>query len=142
MAKKIKARVKMKLPGGSATAAPPVGSMLGQHREINMMEFCKKFNEKTVDRKGSSVAVEVTIYTDKTYEFSTKLNSVADEIKKRIGLTKGSVAPGKTIAGKISRSVIDEIAKFKMPDMTATELEKARKIIEGSAKSMGVVVVD
>lgn len=142
MAKKIKTRIKMKLPGGSATAAPPVGSMLGQHREINMMDFCKKFNEKTVDRKGSVVAVEVTIYTDKTYSFSTKLSSVAEEIKKRIGLTKGSVAPGKNIVGKISRGVIDEIAKFKMPDLTADDLVKARKIIEGSARSMGVAVVD
>lgn len=142
MAKKIKARIKMKLPGGSATAAPPVGSMLGQHREVNMMEFCKKFNEKTADRKGTSVAVEVTIYIDKTYTFAIKGPSVSDEIKKRINLSKGSSNPGKTACGTISRAIIEEIAKSKIADTTATDLEAAKKIIEGSARSMGVTVVD
>lgn len=139
--KKIKARVKMKLPGGAATAAPPVGSSLGQH-QVNLMDFCKKFNEKTADRKGSTVAVEVIVYVDKTYVFSTKLPSVTDEIKKRIGLVKGSVAPGKTSCGSISRSVIEDIARAKMLDLSSVDLEGARKTIEGSAKSMGLSIVD
>ncbi len=141
MSKKIKAVVKMKLPGGAATAAPPVGSSLGQH-QVNLMDFCKKFNEKTADRKGSTVAVEVIVYVDKTFVFSTKLTSVTDEIKKRLNLAKGSTAPGKTSAGQIKRSVIEDIAKVKMPDLTAVDLEGAKKIVEGSARSMGLTVVD
>ncbi len=131
----------MKLPGGAATAAPPVGSSLGQH-QVNLMDFCKKFNEKTADRKGSTVAVEVIVYVDKTFVFSTKLTSVTDEIKKRLNLAKGSTAPGKTSAGQIKRSVIEDIAKVKMPDLTAVDLEGAKKIVEGSARSMGLTVVD
>ncbi len=141
MSKKIKARVKMKLPGGAATAAPPVGSSLGQH-QVNLMDFCKKFNEKTMDRKGTTVAVEVIVYVDKTFTFTTKLPSVSDEIKKRLGLTKGSVSPGKVSCGTISRSVIEDIAKVKMLDLTSVDLEGAKRIIEGSAKSMGLAVVD
>ncbi len=141
MAKKIKAVVKMRLPGGAATAAPPVGSSLGQH-QVNLMDFCKKFNEKTADRKGSTVAVEVVVYVDKTFSFSTKLTSVTDEIKKRLNLAKGSTAPGKTSGGTIRRSVIEDIAKAKMPDLTAVDLVGACKIIEGSVRSMGLVIVD
>jgi len=139
--KKVKAVVKMKLPGGAATAAPPVGSSLGQH-QVNLMDFCKKFNEKTADRKGTTVAVEVTIFVDKTYVFSTKLTSVTDEIKKRIGLAKGSTAPGKVTCGSISKAIIEDIAKAKMADLSAVDLDAAKKIITGSAKSMGLVVVD
>ena len=139
--KKIKAVVKMRLPGGAATAAPPVGSSLGQH-QVNLMDFCKKFNEKTADRKGTTVAVEVKVFVDKTYTFETKLTSVTDAIKKRINLAKGSTAPGKTSCGTISKAVVEEIARAKMPDLTAADLAGAMKIIEGSAKSMGLVVVD
>jgi large subunit ribosomal protein L11 len=131
----------MRLAGGAATAAPPVGSSLGQH-QVNLMDFCKKFNERTSDRKGSVVAVEVTVFVDKTYIFTTKLTSVSDAIKKRINLAKGSSLPGKTSCGTISRSIIEELAKAKMADLTAVDLAGAMKIVEGSAKSMGLVVVD
>lgn len=141
MAKKIKAVVKMRLPGGAATAAPPVGSILGQH-QVNLMDFCKKFNEKTSDRKGTTVAVEVTIYVDKSYDFTTKLMSVSDDIKKRLSLKKGSKAPGSEVAGTISRSIIEEIAKSKMADLSAVDLAGAVKTIEGSVKSMGLAIVD
>ena len=139
--KKVKAVVKMRLAGGAATAAPPVGSSLGQH-QVNLMDFCKKFNEKTADRKGTTVAVEVVVFVDKTYVFTTKLTSVSDAIKKRLNLAKGSVTPGKVSCGTISRSVVEELAKAKMADLTAVDLVGAMKIIEGSAKSMGLVVVE
>lgn len=141
MAKKVKGVIKMKLAGGAATAAPPVGSSLGQH-QVNLMDFCKKFNEKTADRKGTTVAVEVTVYVDKTFSFTTKLPSITDEIKKRANLAKGSASPGKVSGGTIKRSIIEDIAKVKMPDLTAFDLAKACKTIEGSARSMGLVVVD
>lgn len=139
--KKVKAVVKMRLQGGAATAAPPVGSSLGQH-QVNLMDFCKKFNEATMARKGSVVAVEVTVFVDKTYVFATKLTSVTDEIKKRLGLAKGSVTPGKVTCGNISKSIIEDIAKAKMADLSAVSLEAAIKTISGSARSMGLSIVD
>ena len=141
MAKKITGVLKMNLAGGAATAAPPVGPPLGPP-QVNLMDFCKKFNEKTADTKGTTVAVEVIVYVDKTFSFTTKLPSVSDEIKKRINLAKGSTAPGKISGGTIKRSVIEDIAKAKMPDLSAVELTSACKTIEGSAKSMGLTVID
>ena len=139
--KKVKAAVKMRLSAGAATAAPPVGSMLGQH-QVNLMDFVKKFNALTADKKAMVLPVEVTVYVDKTFEMRVKGQSVTDMIKKAIKLAKGSSAPGKTVGGSISKSAIEEIAKEKMSDMAVSSLDAAKKCIMGSVKSMGLVVTD
>ena len=141
MAKEIKAKVKILLMGGSATPAPPVGSSLGQHG-VNIMEFCKQFNAKTASRKGETVPVFITVYTDRTFEFVTKTPPTSELIKKRINLAKGSTKPGIDVAGKISRKDIEEVAKIKLPDLNASDLEMAKKIVEGSARSMGIDIID
>lgn len=141
MAKEIKAKIKLQIPGGSATPAPPVGSALGQH-QVNIMEFCKQFNAKTADRKGQTVPVVVTAYMDKTFDFILKTPPVTELIKKRINLAKGSSSPKGNKVGKISWRDIEEIAKIKMSDLSAVDLESAKKVIAGSARSMGVEVVD
>ena len=141
MAKEIKAKVKFRLPAGGATPAPPVGSVLGQHG-VNLMDFCKKFNADTADKKGQIVPVKVTIYKDKTYEYETKTPPATDLIKKKSGIAKGSSVPHKDKVGKISWADIEEIAKIKMADLNALDLDQARKIIAGSARSMGIEVVD
>ncbi len=141
MAKKIKASVKMMLQGGAATPAPPVGSSLGQHG-VSIMDFCKKFNAATSKRKGETVPVFITIYTDRTFDFILKTPPVSELIRKRANVKKGSSNPGKDVAGVINRTAIEEIAKIKMPDLNAFNMEAAKKIIEGSARSMGLDVVD
>lgn len=141
MAKEIKAKIKLQIPGGSATPAPPVGSALGQH-QVNIMEFCKQFNAKTADKKGQTVPVVVTAYMDKTFDFVIKTSPVTELIKKRINLAKGSSSPKSNKVGKISWRDIEEIAKIKMSDLSAVDLESAKKVIAGSARSMGVEVVD
>jgi large subunit ribosomal protein L11 len=141
MAKIVKAKIKLQIQGGSATPAPPVGSSLGQH-QVNIMEFCKAFNAQTASRKGETVPVEVTVYTDRTFVFRVKTSPTTELIKKRINLTKGSARPHEQKVGKISWKDIEEIAKIKMPDLTAMDLEQAKKIVAGSAQSMGVDIVD
>lgn len=141
MAKEIKALVKMQLPGGSATPAPPVGSILGQHG-VQIMEFCKQFNAQTGDRRGQTVPVEITIYKDRSFVFVLKTPPVTELIKNKLNLKKGSSAPSTQKVGKISMADIEEIAKIKMPDLNAFDIEQAKKIIAGSARSMGVDVVD
>ena len=141
MAKELKAQVKLQIPGGSATPAPPVGSSLGQHG-VNIMEFCKQFNATTASRKGETVPVVISIYKDKTFTFIIKTPPVSELIKKRINLAKGSSKPHTDKVGKISWRDIEEIAKIKLPDLNACDVEQARKIIAGSARSMGVDVVD
>ena len=141
MAKEIKALVKMQLPGGSATPAPPVGSILGQHG-VQIMEFCKQFNAQTGDRRGQTVPVEITIYKDRSFVFVLKTPPVTELIKNKLNLKKGSSAPRTQKVGKISMADIEEIAKIKMPDLNAFDIEQAKKIIAGSARSMGVDVVD
>ena len=141
MAKIVKAKIKILLQGGSATPAPPVGSSLGQH-QVNIMEFCKAFNAQTSGRKGETVPVEITVYTDRTFEFRLKTSPTTELIKKRINLTKGSSRPHEQKVGKISWKDIEEIAKIKMPDLTAINLEEAKKIVAGSARSIGIDVVD
>lgn len=141
MAKKIKAVVKIRIQGGAATPAPPVGSSLGQHG-VQIMDFCKKFNAATANRKGETVPVFVTIYTDKTFDFITKTPPVSDLLKKRSNITKGASNPSKERAGTIKMSDIEEIAKIKMPDLNANDIEAAKKIIAGSARSMGLAVIE
>ncbi len=141
MAKIVKARIKLQIQGGSATPAPPVGSSLGQH-QVNIMEFCKAFNAQTANRKGEPVPVEITVYTDRTFEFKVKTAPATYYIKKRANLTKGSARPHEQKVGKISWKDIEEIAALKMADLTAIDIEQAKKIIAGSARSIGIDVVD
>lgn len=141
MAKEVKARVKMKLTGGAATPAPPVGSMLGQ-QGVNLMEFCKQFNAKTADRKGQTVPVMVTVFVDKSFEFVVKTPPTSELIKKKINVEKGSPKPNTEKVGKISWKDIEQIASIKLPDLNARDIEEAKKIVAGSARSMGIDVVD
>lgn len=140
MAKDIKAKLKLQIPGGAATPAPPVGSMLGQH-QVNLMDFCKKFNALTADRRGQTVPVVVTVYTDKTFDFVVKTPPTSELIKKKINLPKGSARSHADKVGKITWNDIEEIARIKMPDLNAYDIEQAKKMVAGSARSMGVVVV-
>ena len=138
--KEIKARIKLQIQGGAATPAPPVGSSLGQH-QVNIMEFCKLFNAQTANRKGETVPVEITIYKDKTFSMVLKTPPASELIKKRAKIAKGSARP-QDIIGRITWHDVEEIAKIKMPDLNAHQLEQAKKTIAGSARSMGVEVVD
>ncbi len=141
MAKKIKTKIRLHIQGGSATPAPPVGSSLGQHG-VNIMEFCKQFNAATASRKGETVPVLITVYIDKTFDFITKTSPVSELIRKKVNLQKGASAPGKEIVGRIRWADIEEIAKVKLPDLNAVNLEAAKKTVAGSARSMGLEVVD
>ena len=141
MAKKINAIVKLQLPAGKATPGPPVGSSLGPHG-INIAAFTKEFNEKTASQAGLIIPVVITIYADRSFDFVLKTPPAAVLIKKAIGLETASAKPNKTKVGKISREKIREIATLKMPDLNASSIESAMKMIEGSARSMGVVVED
>jgi large subunit ribosomal protein L11 len=140
MAKKIKGNIKLQIPAGGATPAPPVGSALGQHG-VNIMDFCKKFNAETAKRKGETVPVIITVYADKSFDFITKTPPVSELIKKKIGLAKGSGKAGSVSAGSIKWSDVEEIAKAKMVDLNAFDIEAAKKIVAGSARSMGLTVV-
>lgn len=141
MAKKIKAKVKMQLQGGAATPAPPVGSMLGQH-QVNLMDFCKKFNAATGSRKGETVPVVITIYTDKSFDFMLKTPPVSELLRKKANIQLGAKNPGKETVGTIKWKDVEEVAKIKLPDLNAVDIEAAKKIVAGSARSMGLVVVD
>ncbi len=143
MAKKITGYIKLQLPAGEATPAPPVGPALGQHG-VNIMEFVKQFNAKSVGsvEKGTTLPVVITVYADRSFSFILKTPPAAVLIKKKIGLDKGSATPNKQKVGKITRKQLEEIAKVKMVDMNAGSLETAIKTIAGSARSMGVEVID
>jgi large subunit ribosomal protein L11 len=141
MAKKIKGSIKLQIPAGGATPAPPVGSALGQHG-VNIMDFCKKFNAETAKRKGETVPVIITVYADKSFDFVTKTPPVSELIKKKAGIAKGSGKTGTVSAGTIKWSDVEEIAKVKMVDLNAFDIEAAKKIVAGSAKSMGLTVVE
>ncbi len=136
-AKIVKTYIKLNVPAGEATAAPPVGPALGQHG-LPIMDFVKAFNEKTADKRGNLLPVVITVYTDRTFTFITKQPPVAEMIKKALGVQKGSGKAGKESAGTLNRSQIEEIAKAKMPDLNANTLDAACKIVEGTARSMGV----
>ena len=139
MAKKVKAIVKIQVEAGKATAAPPVGPALGQHG-INMMAFIKEYNERTARFAGSIVPAVVTIFEDRSFTFVTKTPPAADLIRKAAGIEKGSAVPNKEKVGKITRAKVEEIARTKLPDLNANDLEAAVKMIEGTARSMGVEV--
>ncbi len=141
MAKKINAIVKLQLPAGKATPGPPVGSSLGPHG-INIAGFTKEFNEKTASQAGLIIPVVITIYQDRSFDFVLKTPPAAVLIKKALGIESASAKPNKTKVGTIKRDKIREIATLKMPDLNASSIESAMKMIEGSARSMGVVVED
>ena len=139
MAKDIKAKIKLQVAGGGAT--PALGSSLGQYG-IAIMDFCKQFNAVTADKKGQTIPVIITVYMDRSFEFIIKTPPAAELIKKKINLSKGSARPHDTKVGKISWADIEDIAKIKMVDLNAVTLDQAKRIIAGSARSMGVEVVD
>ena len=140
MAKKVLANVKLQIDAGKANPAPPVGPALGQHG-VNIMEFCKAFNERTQDKLGYVIPVIITVYSDRSFSFILKTPPASVLIKKAAGLESGSAEPSKKTAGKITRQQLREIAETKMADLNASSLEAAMKIIAGTARSMGVEVV-
>jgi large subunit ribosomal protein L11 len=138
--KKVKAIVNVQIEAGKATAAPPVGPALGPHG-INMMQFIKEYNERTAASAGSIVPALVTVYEDRSFTFVTKTPPAADLIRKAAGIEKGSANPNREKVGKITRSKVLEIAKTKLPDLNANDMDAAAKIVEGTARSMGVEVM-
>ena len=140
MAKKVIGFIKLHVPGGQANPAPPVGPALGQHG-VNIMEFCKQFNARTQDRQGVTTPVEITVFGDRSFTFITKTPPAAVLIMKAINKPKGSGVPNRDKVGKISRAQLEEIAKTKMEDLNANDVEAAVKMIAGTARSMGVEVV-
>jgi len=141
MAKKIAAKFKLMIPAGQANPSPPVGPALGQ-RGINIMEFCKAFNEKTKDKMGFNIPVIITAYTDKSFTFETKQPPATDLIKKAAGIKKGTDNPLQNKVGKITKAQLDEIVKQKIEDLNTNDTAMATKIIEGSCRSMGIEIVD
>ena len=140
MAKKIDGYLKLQVPAGNASPSPPIGPALGQ-RGLNIMEFCKAFNAKTQEmEKNSPIPVEITIYADKSFTFDMKQPPMSYFIKKALNLKSGSSEPGRSSAGTISRDQIKDIAEKKMPDLNAGDIEAAMRIVEGSARSMGIQV--
>ncbi len=137
--KKVLTEIKLQILGGQATPAPPVGPALGQ-QGLNIMEFCKSFNERTKSQTGTLLPVVITVYEDRTYTFIVKTPPASVLIKKALGLEKGSGDPSKTKVGKINRKQLEEIAAIKMPDLNANDINAAVNIIEGTARSMGVDV--
>lgn len=142
MAKKITGYIKLQIPAGKANPAPPIGPALGQHG-VNIMEFCKAFNAKTQNEDPDmKIPVVITVYADRSFTFETKTPPAADLIRKAVGLEKGSGKPNREKVGSISRAQIEEIAKKKLPDLNTRNLEAAMRTIEGTAKSMGLNIVD
>ena len=139
MAKKVLTLIKLQVPGGSANPAPPVGPALGQHG-VNIMEFCKAFNAQTQQDIGTIIPVEITVYEDRSFTFITKTPPAAVLIKQAAGISKGSGEPNRDKVAKITRDQARQIAEKKMPDLNANDLDQATKIIEGTARSMGVEV--
>jgi len=139
VAKKIRAVVKLQLAAGKATPAPPVGPALGQHG-INIMAFCKDYNERTAAQAGTVVPVEITIFEDRSFAFVTKTPPVADLLRKAAGVDKGSATPNKAPVGTISRASLRQIAELKLRDLNAIDIEGAEKLVEGTARSMGITI--
>jgi len=140
MAKKIEGYLKLQVPAGNASPSPPIGPALGQ-RGLNIMEFCKAFNAKTQEmEKGAPVPVEITIFVDKSFTFAMKQPPMSYFIKKSLNLSSGSKEPGRVVAGKLKRAQVQEIAEKKMADLNASDIEAAMRIVEGSARSMGIEV--
>jgi large subunit ribosomal protein L11 len=141
MAKKIKAIIKLQIPAGKANPAPPVGPALGQHG-VNIMAFCKEYNARTASQVGTIIPVEITVYQDQSFTFITKTPPATDLLKKAAGVEKGSNEPGREIVGQITRQQVREIAELKLKDLNALDIEGAERMIEGSARSLGIKVVD
>ncbi len=139
MAKRIKAVLKLQLPGGKATAAPPVGPALGQHG-VNIMAFCKEYNERTASEAGSIIPVELTIYEDRSFTFVTKTSPVSDLLKKALNVEKGSASARTEKVGKLTPEQIREIAELKMKDLNAIDIQGAIRMVEGTARSMGIEI--
>jgi large subunit ribosomal protein L11 len=141
MAKKVTAMVKLQVPAGKATPAPPIGPALGQHG-VNIMGFCKEFNERTAKQAGLIIPVVITVYQDRSFTFILKTPPASVLIKKAVGIESGSGVPNKTKVGKISKAKVREIAELKMPDLNAASIETAMSMVAGTARSMGIVVED
>ncbi len=141
MAKKIKVVVKLQIAAGKATPAPPVGPSLAQHG-INIGDFCQKFNDETRDKEGFTMPVEVSVFEDRTFTFKLKQPPASELLKKVAGIEKGTKTPGKGRVGKITRDQLREVAEKKMPDLNADDIEAAMSIIEGTAKNMGIEIVE
>jgi large subunit ribosomal protein L11 len=139
MAKKVKAVIKLQIPAGKATPAPPVGPALGQHG-LNIMAFCKDYNERTASQEGFIIPAEITVYEDRSFSFVTKMPPVSDLLRRALGVEKGSGNPISEKIGKVSRDKIYEIARNKMKDLNTTDIDKAVKIVAGTARSMGVEI--
>lgn len=140
MAKKIKAQIRLQIPGGAATPAPPVGSSLGQ-QGVNIKQFCDQFNAKTSTRRGETVPVLITVFEDRSFEFVVKSAPASELIRKKANVAKGASKAGTQTVGKVSWADIEEIAKVKLADLNAADLEQAKKVIAGTARSMGIDVV-
>ncbi len=141
MAKKVSAFIKLQVPAGKANPAPPVGPALGQHG-LNIMEFCKAFNERTAQQAGMIIPVVITVFEDRSFSFITKTPPAAVLLKKAMNLDKASGEPNKNKVGTIKRAKVREIAELKKPDLNAADLEAATRMIEGTARSMGIIVED
>lgn len=141
MAKKVVGVVKLQIPAGKATPAPPVGPALGQHG-VNIMAFCKDYNSRTANQAGFIVPVEITVYEDRSFTFALKSPPASDLLKKAAGVEKGSGVPNRTKAGKVSKAKVREIAETKMQDLNATDVEAAMRMVEGTARSMGIEVTE
>ena len=141
MAKKVKAVIKLQIAAGKANPAPPIGPALGQHG-LNIAEFCQKFNEATKDKAGDLIPVEITVFEDRSYDFKLKTPPVSSLLKKAAGIEKGSGEPNRKKIGKVTRSQLREIAQKKMEDLNTKNIEQAMKIIEGTARSMGIEIRD
>ena len=139
VAKKVKTIIKLNLPAGEATPAPPVGPALGQHG-LPIMEFVKAYNDKTAKQKGQTIPAVITVYVDRTFSFITKLPPVAKMILKTLGIEKGSGKAGRESAGKLTKAQVEQIAKDKLPDLNTTSVEAAMKVVAGTARSMGIEV--
>lgn len=139
MAKKVVTQIKLQIPAGKANPSPPVGPALGQHG-VNIMEFCKTFNARTQKQEGMIIPVVITVYADRSFSFITKTPPASTLLIKAAGIEKGSGTPNKDKVGKVTKQQVTEIAKLKMPDLTAANLEAAVKTIAGTARSMGIVV--
>ncbi len=139
MAKKISAQIKLQIPAGKANPSPPIGPALGQHG-VNIMEFCKAFNAKTQSQDGMIIPVVITVYSDRSFSYITKTPPASVLLLKAIAVEKGSKEPNKEKVGRVTRKQVEEIAKLKMPDLTAGSLDAAVKTIEGTARSMGITV--
>ena len=141
MAKKVTGFIKLQVPAGAANPAPPVGPALGQHG-VNIMEFCKQFNARTQTQAGLIIPVEITVFADRSFTFITKTPPAAILLKKAAGLAKGAAVPNRDKVGRVNRKQVREIAELKMPDLNAASVESAMRMIEGTARSMGLTVVD